>query len=133
MEGLHISRGNASMNLRELVDWGIVQRVRRAGDRKDLYQSTGDVFTMFARVVRERKRRELDPTTAVLGECLSMVEGLEDDNEARVFRQRLETLTLIFGMIDHVYGQVFASDETFKRMMLMLDPAGSESGSDPTE
>src|ERR1700691_1832401 len=62
MDRLQISRGNASMNLRELIDWGIVRRFRQPGDRKDVYISDTDPYQMFLRVVRERKRRELDPT-----------------------------------------------------------------------
>jgi HTH-type transcriptional regulator, glycine betaine synthesis regulator len=62
MERLQISRGNASMNLRELMDWGIVRRFRRPGDRKDTYLSETDPYQMFIRVIRERKRREIDPT-----------------------------------------------------------------------
>ena len=121
MEKLQISRGNASMNLRDLMEWGIVQRFRRPGERKDLYQAAGDPYSMFARVVRERKRRELDPAVAAIRECLSLVPIGEDSHNAKVFRERLNTLLTVFGMIDHVYDQVFASDETFRRMLTMFE------------
>src|SRR3569832_1674409 len=68
MKRLHISRGNASMNLRELMDWGIVRRFRQPGYRKDTYVSDSDPFQMFLRVAKERKRRELDPTAEVIRE-----------------------------------------------------------------
>src|SRR5580704_8564320 len=70
MDRLQISRGNASMNLRELMDWGIVRRFRRPGDRKDMYSSETDPYQMIARIVRERKRRELDPTADSIREIL---------------------------------------------------------------
>ena len=35
IDRLHISRGNASMNLRDLIEWGIIRRFRRPGDRKE--------------------------------------------------------------------------------------------------
>src|SRR5580658_4766972 len=70
MDRLQISRGNASMNLRELMDWGIVRRFRQPGDRKDVYISDTDPYQMFLRVVRERKRRELDPTADAIREVL---------------------------------------------------------------
>jgi DNA-binding transcriptional regulator GbsR (MarR family) len=123
MQRLHISRGNASMNLRDLVDWGIIQRTRLPGDRKDRYQSNGDLYTMFARVVRERKRREIDPTTAGIKECLELVKA-DEGHEEQVFIDRLTTLLTLFSMIDYVYGQVFATDDTFRRMMTMLDTDG---------
>jgi DNA-binding transcriptional regulator GbsR (MarR family) len=61
MDRLQISRGNASMNLRELMDWGVVRRFRHPGERKDTYVSESDPYQMFVRIIKERKRREIDP------------------------------------------------------------------------
>ncbi len=66
---LGISRGNASMTLRTLVDWGIVQRTHNKTDRKDYYQAEQDVLTLFSTVIRVRKQREIDPLLALVGEC----------------------------------------------------------------
>jgi DNA-binding transcriptional regulator GbsR (MarR family) len=125
IEDLHISRGNASMNLRDLIDWGIIRRIRRPGERKDLYQCDGDVFHMFARVIRERKRRELDPAVDAIRECLAMVPDNDKDPEAESFRVRLSTLLMVFDAFDKVYQQVFASDQSFQQTieLLMGDPA----------
>ncbi|MBS1708638.1 MAG: MarR family transcriptional regulator [Armatimonadetes bacterium] len=117
IERLHISRGNASMTLRDLMDWGVVQRYRNPGDRKDIYRSTDDVLHMFGKVVRERKRREIDPTIAAIRECLAMVPEGDVSPEAEVFRDRLTTLLEVFGIIDTVYQQVFESDESFRSMV----------------
>ncbi|HMP18195.1 MAG TPA: MarR family transcriptional regulator, partial [Gemmatales bacterium] len=46
-EKLGISRGNVSMNIRTLVEWGLVRRVRKRGDRRDYYESLTDVWEMF--------------------------------------------------------------------------------------
>ncbi len=117
IERLHISRGNASMTLRDLMDWGVVQRYRNPGDRKDIYRSTDDILHMFGRVVRERKRREIDPTIAAIRECLAMVPERDSSPESAVFRDRLATLLEVFGIIDTVYQQVFESDESFRSMV----------------
>jgi biotin operon repressor len=37
-ERLRISRGNVSMNLRELMAWGVVQKVHRQGERREFYR-----------------------------------------------------------------------------------------------
>lgn len=66
---LGISRGNASMTLRTLVDWGIVQRTHNKADRKDYYRAEQDVLTLFSTVIRVRKQREIDPLLALVGEC----------------------------------------------------------------
>ncbi|MCH8977758.1 MAG: MarR family transcriptional regulator [Armatimonadetes bacterium] len=115
IERLHISRGNASMNLRDLIDWGIIQRFRRPGDRKDIYVSNEDIWQVFARVVRERKRREIDPTTGALKDCLAMVPDDDDSEEAATLRERLRTLLDVFALIDAIFEQAFSSDEAFRQ------------------
>ncbi len=72
-EALAISRGNVSMCLKELRGWGVVQRVPRSGDRRDYYESRGDLFEQMIAIARERKRREFDP---VVGAALAALEGL---------------------------------------------------------
>jgi DNA-binding transcriptional regulator GbsR (MarR family) len=115
IERLGISRGNASMSLRDLMEWGVVQRFRRRGDRKDIYQSDADPWIIFAKVVRERKRRELDPTQVAIRECLMRVPRDADEDESKEFRQRLEGLLQIFGLVDLVYEQVFQTDESVQQ------------------
>lgn len=69
MSRLGISRGNASMTLRTLVDWGIVARSHHAEDRRDYFAAEQDVWTLLATVVRARKRREIAPLEALLQDC----------------------------------------------------------------
>src|SRR5580700_7698932 len=69
MARLGISRGNVSMNLSKLVEWGLVRRVHQRGDRRDYYESLCDVWEMFTLVATQRKRREIDPILATLREC----------------------------------------------------------------
>lgn len=72
MERLQISRGNASMSLRALQEWGIITRVHRRGDRKEYFESERDVWTIFKTIARERKKRELDPVLTALYEIRDM-------------------------------------------------------------
>jgi DNA-binding transcriptional regulator GbsR (MarR family) len=72
MDELQISRGNVSMNLRDLINWGIVRRTSLPGDRRDFFTTEADVWSMFQIILRERKKRELDPLLTRLDECLSM-------------------------------------------------------------
>jgi DNA-binding transcriptional regulator GbsR (MarR family) len=68
MDRLRISRGNASMSLRSLVEWGIVARVHRRGDRKEYFQAEQDVWALSRKVIRERLRREILPLLTTLCE-----------------------------------------------------------------
>jgi DNA-binding transcriptional regulator GbsR (MarR family) len=74
MERLNISRGNASMSLRALVDWGIIRRMHRRGERREYFESLGDVWEMFSIIAAERKRREMDPVLETIRQCQRMLE-----------------------------------------------------------
>jgi DNA-binding transcriptional regulator GbsR (MarR family) len=66
MQRLSISRGNASMSLRALQEWGIVSRVHKRGDRKEYFEAEQDAWSMLRKVIRERLRREVHPVLASL-------------------------------------------------------------------
>jgi HTH-type transcriptional regulator, glycine betaine synthesis regulator len=72
MERLQISRGNASMSLRALLDWGIIFRAHKRGDRKEYFIAEQDVWALFRAIVRERVKREIDPLLASLFEIRDM-------------------------------------------------------------
>ncbi len=61
MEALDISRGNVNMNVRSLMDWGIVHKELRPGDRKEYFYAEKDIYLTAMRVMRERRKRELEP------------------------------------------------------------------------
>ena len=94
MEQLQVSRGNASMNVRALVDWGLIERVHKLGDRKEYFQADTDVWHMFETITRERRRREVEPIIGTIDRCLEMVEGGEggDGEQVKDYRRRLEEL-----------------------------------------
>ncbi|MCW0219517.1 MAG: transcriptional regulator [Prosthecobacter sp.] len=69
MERLHVSRGNANTNLRELVGWALVRVVVKKGERREYFEAEKDVWKMFITIAKERKRRELDPALGVLKNC----------------------------------------------------------------
>src|SRR5246127_5866823 len=87
MARLAISRGNVSMNLSRLVEWGLVRRVHKRGDRRDYYESLSDVWEMFTLVAAQRKRREMDPIITTLRHCKEelgphKLRGRSDDSRA---------------------------------------------------
>jgi DNA-binding transcriptional regulator GbsR (MarR family) len=120
MDRLQISRGNASMNLRELMDWGIVRRFRQPGDRKDTYFSETDPYQMFLRVVRERKRRELDPTADAIREVLGKLPETDPSADVQGLRNRLAALLEIFDLIDVAYHQVFGVERSMEEILALM-------------
>jgi len=69
-ETLGVARSNVSTSLKELQGWGIVKLVHVLGDKRDHFETLKDVWEMFRIVLDERKRREIDPTVALLRECM---------------------------------------------------------------
>jgi DNA-binding transcriptional regulator GbsR (MarR family) len=98
MDQLKISRGNASMNLRGLVDWGLIERVHKLGDRKEYFQADTDVWHMFETIMRERRRREVEPIIATIDHCCESVgqarakAGSPASEDIKEFRRRVEEL-----------------------------------------
>jgi DNA-binding transcriptional regulator GbsR (MarR family) len=80
MEQLQISRGNANMNVHALMDWGLVHKVLKPGERKVYYEAEKDVMEMMKQIILNRKRRELDPMVKILDE-ISEVEGNCDESK----------------------------------------------------
>ena len=73
MERLNISRGNASMSLRGLCDWGIIRRLHKRGERREYFESLTDVWEIFSIIAAERKRREMDPVLETIRQCQVML------------------------------------------------------------
>ncbi len=84
-ETLSVARSNVSTSLRELQGWGIVRVVHVLGDRRDHFESIKDVWEIFRIVSEERKRREIDPTLRVIGEC---VDELKKDTKGDALHAR---------------------------------------------
>ena len=110
MEELQISRGNVSMNLRELIHWGIVRRINVAGDRRDFFTAEADVWSMFHHIFNERKRRELDPMLSRLEACLNGCAGRQISPEKRVsyekFVAQLKELHEFFAIFHRIFGRI---------------------------
>ncbi len=68
---LDIARSNVSTGLKELQTWGLVRISHTLGDRRDHFETFSDVWELFRIVLRERKRREIEPTVGILRECLT--------------------------------------------------------------
>src|SRR5271168_1424583 len=94
---LAVSRGNVSMNLRELLAWGVVHKVHRSGERRELFRAETDVWTLFRKILSERKRRELDPSLSVLDRAFNLA---ENDPALDALKGRIEPLRRFFRLID---------------------------------
>ncbi|MFO7847133.1 MAG: hypothetical protein R6V27_11265 [Balneolaceae bacterium] len=101
MERLHISRGNANMNLRNLMQWQLITKVHFTGKRKDYYTAEKDVWNIVAVLIHERQQREVAPIQQNLVECLELFEtGGELTEEEQEFKERIESFIEFLEMFD---------------------------------
>jgi DNA-binding transcriptional regulator GbsR (MarR family) len=111
MERLNISRGNASMSLRSLCDWGIVRRLHKRGQRREYFESLSDVWDLFSLIAAERKRREMDPVLETIRQCRNMLDEQSLGKSAarceavQLTRQRLAGMEEFMEVTNKVFQQ----------------------------
>ena len=84
MQQLVISRGNVNMNIRDLIGWGIVEKIIISGERKEHFLADKDIWKASIQIIKERKKRELDPMLKMLGQ-LENVGGDKKDKHVKQF------------------------------------------------
>ena len=100
---LDVARSNVSTSLRELQGWNLVRLVHLAGDRRDHFETATDVWELLRTIVRERQRREIAPTVAVLRELLAEPSITKEPTEARLrMRETLELLETLTAWSDEM-------------------------------
>ena len=104
MEELHISRGNASMNLRQLIDWGIVTKENVRGERKEFFSTEKDVQELARIVAKERSRRELQPVLKSLQQ-LSSIKG-DGSAEVKEFIKQTKAMHELATIADTLLNQM---------------------------
>ena len=112
MEQLTISRGNANMNIRELINWGLVERVLVPGQRREYFRSEKEVWKVMRLMRRERKKREVDPMLELL-EKLENLEGDKKDPEAKAFLEVVRNIRKLGRKADRALDLVVNSDESW--------------------
>jgi DNA-binding transcriptional regulator GbsR (MarR family) len=113
---LRISRGNASMSLKELRNWGVIKRVHIPGDRRDFYIAEPDMWSMIFSIAFERKKREFDPALAALRRLLE-AGGLEESDEVY---ERLSGLEATLTTIDGIMGKFLGNAKVSRAMLDFL-------------
>jgi DNA-binding transcriptional regulator GbsR (MarR family) len=112
MEQLNISRGNANMNIRELIDWGLVDRIIVPGERKEYFNAEKDIWKVARLIIKERKKRELDPMLKLL-EQLENVEGDKKDKHVKQFTDTVHGIRRFGQQADKMLDVMVKADENW--------------------
>jgi DNA-binding transcriptional regulator GbsR (MarR family) len=126
MTRLRISRGNVSMNLSKLAEWGLIRRIHKRGDRRDYYESLSDVWEMFTLVAAQRKRREIDPILAALRQCREQLSpevlgASAEDDRAAGQRRRVHDLLSFLSLMDGLAQRFFESHRGLRAAVELLE------------
>jgi DNA-binding transcriptional regulator GbsR (MarR family) len=112
MEELNISRGNTNMNIRELINWGLVERVILSGERKEFFSAEKDIWKVMKQIVKERKKRELDPMLKLLDQ-LEEVEGDKRDKNIKTFVETVSGIKRLGKQADNTLDVMIRAEESW--------------------
>ena len=110
IEVLKISRGNVSMSLKSLIDWGIVTKEYKPGERKEYFIAEKDVYRVATQIAQERRKRELAPVIHML----ESIQGFETKNSTKTETEELKNVSkqiLEFAKKSDIVLQKFISAE----------------------
>jgi len=80
MDTIKLSRGNVNINLRELINWGLISKQNKLGERKEFFKANHEIWTIAKKIIEERKRREFIPIQELIRELKAQkIEGVKDD------------------------------------------------------
>ena len=108
MEALQISRGNVNMNVRALIDWGIVSKEFVVGERKEFFVADKDIWELFKQITKERKKREIEPVIKVLDELQKVDDSTE---EGAQFKKVLGDLSSVTTKVNGILEKAIKADE----------------------
>ena len=112
MEELNISRGNTNMNIRELINWGLVERVILPGERKEYFTAEKDIWKVVKQIVKERKKRELEPMMQLLDK-LEDVEGDKKDKKVKTFIDTVSSIKRLGLQADKTLDVMIKAEENW--------------------
>jgi len=118
MEELNISRGNTNMNIRELINWGLVERVLLSGERKEYFLAEKDIWKVVKQIVKERKKRELEPMLQLLDK-LEEVEGDKRDKNVKTFVDTIGSIKKLGRQANKTLDIMVKADEQWFLGMMM--------------
>jgi DNA-binding transcriptional regulator GbsR (MarR family) len=118
MEELNISRGNTNMNIRELINWRLVERILLSGERKEYFSAEKDIWKVVKQIIKERKKRELEPMLQLLDK-LEEVDGDKRDKNIKTFVDTVSSIKKLGRQADKTLDVMVKADENWFLGMMM--------------
>jgi len=118
MGALNISRGNTNMSIRSLIDWGLVEKLHKLGERKEFFQAEKDMWKVATRIARERRKRELAPIMSVLEQGKEVEVSDGNKQEAGKFLKQMNEIENFASRIDRMMAKLDQADESWVPSLL---------------
>lgn len=98
-KSLHISKGGASMAVRQLEQWGALRRVWVKGDRKDYYEASDTLGHIVRRAFLDVIGRKMEVSDGLLGDAEQMLKPVKngrapEDPDLEFMRRRVARIRL---------------------------------------
>jgi DNA-binding transcriptional regulator GbsR (MarR family) len=112
MAHLKISRGNVNMNVRELIDWGLVERQTIVGERKEYFEAEKDIWKVVKQIMKERKRRELEPMLALM-KNMQEVTGDKNSADYKTYKKTVDGIIKFSEQADKTLERLIKAEENW--------------------
>lgn len=119
MEKLQVSRGNANMNLRALIDWNLVERKHKKGERMEYFAAEKDIWKVAVRIIRERRKKEIDPMRQTIKSLMDIDDKNENKTEYKQFITMLKEIDEFANAADKITDKLVLSDKGWFFISLM--------------
>lgn len=119
MEALEISRGNTNMNIRTLIDWGLVYKESKKGERKEFFRGEKDIYLVGKKIIKVRQRQELEPILDALQDVQGVVANVKNKAEVQRFTDQIKEIESFSRSANKILTKVSASEESWFWKILM--------------
>lgn len=115
-QALGASKGNVSINIRELEKWGAVRKVWVKGSRKDYYEVEPDIKKIFVNKIKSTAQKRLAEISEVLAEANKIIGSANGElsaEEKKLAKGYMER----FKKIEELKNQVSSAIGLFDRFL----------------
>jgi DNA-binding transcriptional regulator GbsR (MarR family) len=111
MDQLQISRGNVNMNVRELIDWSLVDRITIVGERKEYFSAEKDIWKVVTQIIKERKKRELEPMLRLMKQLQDVPNDKSDEYKA--YKNTVDSIIKYSEQADKTFEKLIKAEESW--------------------
>lgn len=119
MDALEISRGNTNMNIRTLIDWGLVYKESKKGERKEFFRGEKDIYLVGKKIVKVRQRQELEPILDALQDVQNVNSNTKNKEEVERFTDQIKEIESFSLSANKFLTKVSSSEESWFWKILM--------------